>query len=502
MTLIQNHEVPATVKTGSGYRTLAAVVVGLAVLGGAALLNGRAIEQYLFGYGDIYNFLLYHTKWPEEAVKGAALLVWALYTVAFTVLSYSAIGRVFVGRPTWRSATIGLLAIAAQAPLLFFQAWLHESPTPITDLSELQCFDTRTKGRVVVWYYRGNDGSVILFENGYGGTWRGQELQPATQEICDLAQMRWKASEIESQSKEAAKKAAEAEQERKLAALEKTHNFSDANIAMQWGSYDFPLLYKDNNVGLKLTTFRTISQPKGQKAKAELAFNVCNTGQQGITEGRLYIWFVPDDHTSTLRWSYTLNDLPTGGCGHYAAATEVDDISSLRSLAGTLYFSDTVARHLTSMHVADVPTENAIKAPDLASYAPPAAIPQRQIPTPVPPPDSDRCWPGNVFVDRLGRCIPAAPGSQNNCPDDHIYITRLSSCLPIRMLGSNYRIYIGNQFTVSGRQRKTIEMLEGAGVVTDASSQAYFISAGERIEIYGAATFRADTFSRINIFYE
>ena len=481
----------------------AAAIVGAIVIIGAMVLNGRAIEQYLFGYGDIYRFLLYQTKWPVEAVQGFALLIWGSYTVVFTVLSYSAIGRVFVGRPTRRVATIGLLALVVQAPLLFLEAALHKSPTPITDLRDLQCFDTRTKGRVIVWYYKDRDGAITLFENGYGGSWRGQELQPATQDICDQAQAGWKASENEALSKEAERKAAALALDKKLAALESTHNFTESSrVRMQWKAFVFLFSSEEFDLGIRLVTMRTIHQPETKKANAELALSVCNNGEWKIVDQDLHIWYVPDDQSRTVRWKYSLKDLPAPGCAPYTALTEIDDISSLSSIAGTLYFSDTSARQLISTHISNRPAEDVKKAPESASYVPPAAIPQRQIPKPVWMPYSDGCLSGSVFVPKLGRCIPAAVGSQDNCPDDHIYITSLSSCLPIT-IGHNYKLYAGNRFTVSAGQKKTIELIEGAALVTDAyTNQAHFINAGQRIEIYGAATFRASTFSRINVFYE
>ena len=466
-----------------------AAILSAVVIIGAMLLNGRAIEQFLFGYGDIYRFLLYHTPWPEEAVQGAALLIWGSYTVAFTVLSYSAIGRLFVGRPTWRVATIGLLALVAQAPLLFFEASLHESPTPITDLKDLQCFDTRTRGRVMVWYYKGQDGAITLFTNGYGGTWRGQELQPATQDICDLAQARWKASESEAQAKEAAKKAAAAELEKKLAALESTHNFEDGKITMQWKAYPLPFVSEDYSVGMRLISIRTIHQPEGQKANVELALNVCNTGEWKIFDKELHIWYVPDDQSRTVRWKYALKDLPTGGCARYSNQTEIDDISSLSMLAGTLYFSDTSARHLTSTHIADKPVGNAKKSLDLASYAPPPSIPQRQIPSTVPPPASsvvplsnvprstEPCVSGYRYIEHSNSCVVrqalAQPffvaGTKNNCPLDAIFSDRMGRCVHMSEVG-DYTLYFGNVVYLSDQRDAYLYIRSGTIRVHDSAN--------------------------------
>ncbi|TYL86312.1 hypothetical protein [Bradyrhizobium cytisi] len=366
---------------------LAAAIIGAVMIIGALLLNGRAIEQYLFGYGDIYRFLLYHTKWPIEAVQGVALLIWGSYTVVFTVLSYSAIGRVLVGRPTLRVATIGLLALVAQAPLLFLEAALHKSPSPITDLRDLQCFDTRTKGRVTVWYYRDQDGAITLFENGYGGTWRGQELQPATQHICDAAQAKWKASDSEAQLREAARRAAAAEMEKKFAALETTHNFADnTRVTMHWKSV-FLVFSQEFDLGIKLITLRTIHQSETKKGNSELVLNVCNNGEWKIVDQDLHIWYVPDDQSRTVRWQYSLKDFPNGGCNRYSALAEIDDISSLTSLKGTLYFSDTSAKHLISTYIADKPAERPANVAGVPPIGPSASIPAKQpsMPDPLTP---------------------------------------------------------------------------------------------------------------------
>jgi hypothetical protein len=456
-----------------------AAILGAVVIIAAMWLNGRAIGQYLFGYGDIYRFLLYHTKWPEEAVQGAALLIWGSYTVAFTVLSYSAIGRLFVGRPTARVVTIGLLALVAQAPLLFFQAWLHESPTSITDLKDLQCFDTRTKGRVMVWYYKGQDGAITLFENGYGGTWRGQELQPATQDICDLAQARWKASEIEAQSKESAKKAAAAELEKKLAASETIHNFQDGKITMQWKAYVFPFASEDYSIGMKLIAMRTIHQPEGRKANAELALNVCNVGQQGIAESRLHIWYVPDDQSRTVRWKYALKDLPTGGCAHYSDQTEIDDISSLSTVAGTLYFSEISERHLTSMHVADRPIGNTKRPPDSASYAPavpsaPSGHSERPIPTAFPP-----------------TRIPSFFNEPVTYPDDLVPVTPAYEVPVAISINYGRTITIGENETYVAEWTPVhwkLKATKGAVVITKEFNRKIFVHAGQWAELYDFET--------------
>jgi hypothetical protein len=470
---------------------LAAAILGAFVLIAAMLLNGRAIGQYLFGYGDIYRFLLYHTKWSEEAVQGTALLIWGSYTVAFTVLSYSAIGRVFVGRPTWRVATIGLLAIVAQVPLLFFQAWLHESPTSITDLKDLQCFDTRTRGRVMVWYFKDRDGAITLFENGYGGTWRGQELQPATQDICDLAQARWKASENEAQAKEAAKKVMAAELEKKQAALEKTHNFEDGKITMRWKAYVFPFASEDYSIGMKLIAMRTIHQPEGQKANVELALNVCNTGQQGIAERQLHIWYVPDEKSRTVRWHYTLNDLPTGGCARYSALAGIDDIASLSMLAGTLYFSDTSERHLTSTHIADMPVGNAKKTPDLANYAPGApAAPSGQSDRSIP-----AAFPLSVPPGARPGFPPARIPSFFQEPVTYPYeLVPVTSAFELpNEIDINYGRTItigGNETYVAGRTpvHWRLKATKGAIVITTKSNRKIFVHSGQWAELYDFET--------------
>jgi hypothetical protein len=133
----------------------------------------------------------------------------------------------------------------------------------------------------------------------------------------------------------------------------------------------------------------------------------------------------------------------------------------------------------------------------------PQATPQA-LPQPVPPPVpySDRCPSDYIFIERLNSCVLAVAGTQNNCPDDFIYLTRLGVCTAISAT-KTYQVYQGNQFTVSAGSTKIIDLIEGAALVTEQpSNKAYFLSPGDRITIYGAATFRATFFSRISISYE
>lgn len=346
-------------------KVLAAGFLALAALALLALVNGRALEQYLFGLSEVRDFLLNQTRWPVETVTATAIVIWAAYTVAFTKLSYTSIASLFAGRPSVTVLAIGFLSIAAQAPLLLIEGWLHEQPFLISDLANLQCFDTRTVGRVTVWYYREASGAINLFEHGYGGSWKGRPLQPATQEICDAAQALWRQKEEQKRIEQEAIKAREdrAKEEEQRAKTEKmlaraasikTRNFQSTSVQMPY-ERSIPLFGTTSySLGITVVLLRTSPGEDPQsKATATLSLNVCNNGQNGINSHALFVWYVPDDQSMTVRWQYPIGELPTGACNHVEASTALDVPNALQAFAGTLFFSIREDQHFASIHVAD-----------------------------------------------------------------------------------------------------------------------------------------------------